>query len=325
MLRFSLIFLLFLAACQPQMKDVKESRFLLGTLVEFTIYTSNEDRAIKAIHLATKEMQRVEDTFTTFGPGSNSVKKFNQASANTWVQLDEEVEKLLSRAVDISKETGGAFDPTLGRLNQLWAFSGNTLPSMPPTLEAIQQALQQSGINKVKQSQRGWVKKESGLMLDFGAIAKGYAIDRGVWVLKQHGIQHAIINAGGDMRILGDHGEKPWRIAIRHPRQGDPLGWVEVTEDTSIVTSGDYERFYIHKHKRYHHILDPDTGLPSDASQSVTVIAPSAMLADAWSTGLFVLGERKGSTYLKKIRDIEALWVTKNGEHVQTLGFRLQQ
>ncbi|HID37305.1 MAG TPA: FAD:protein FMN transferase, partial [Ghiorsea sp.] len=305
-------------------QDVKESRFLLGTLVEFTIFTDDEDQALATITLAAEEMQRVQDVFTTFGSVPNSVKLFNQAPANTWIQLDKEVETLLLQALTIQQDSQGAFDPTLGKLNQLWAFSGESPPNKPPTLAAIQDALAQTGIESLQYSEhKGWMKKINGLMLDFGAIAKGYAIDRGIQVLKQYGVQHAIINAGGDMRILGDHGGKPWRIAIRHPRSEKPLGWVEIENDTSIVTSGDYERFYLYEGKRYHHILDPKIGLPSHASQSVTVIAPSAVIADAWSTALFVLGANAGLNIAQKRMGIEVLWMTNNGEDVKSSGFEL--
>ncbi|MDQ7005132.1 MAG: FAD:protein FMN transferase [Ghiorsea sp.] len=301
-----------LLSCQTQPKDVKASYFLLGTLVEFTIFTDDEARALEAITLAAKEIQRVQDTFTTLGDVENSVQQFNQAPLNTWVQLDEEVSILLLKAIDISKEVNGAFDPTLGQLNQLWAFSGEASPKVPPTQKAIQMALAQSGIVNIEHSEQGWLKKVEGLTLDFGAIAKGYAIDQGIQIFKQWGIQHAIINAGGDMRILGDHGGQAWRIAIRHPRHEQPLGWLEVTQDTSIVTSGDYERFYMFEGKRYHHILDPKTGMPSAKSQSVTVIASSAMLADAWSTGLFVLGGGEGLTAVQNTSHIQALWIMES-------------
>ena len=317
------IFCFGLSACQPAFKDVKETQFLLGTLVEFTIYTDDEEHGLEAITLAAKEMRRVQDTFTTFGKVDNSVKQFNQASVNTWVTLDEEVTMLLLKAIELSKKMNGAFDPALGQLNQLWAFSGEASPKIPPIQEAIQAALVQSGIANIEHSEQGWAKKVQGLALDFGAIAKGYAIDQGIKILKKHGVHHAIINAGGDMRILGDHGGQPWRIAIRHPRYDKPLGWIEVAEDTSIVTSGDYERFYMYQGQRYHHILDPNTGRSSVESQSVTVMASDAILADAWSTGLFVLGEKGGLAVVEKTGNVEAFWVTNRGAYVKTSGFKL--
>jgi thiamine biosynthesis lipoprotein len=310
-----------LAGCQAATQDVHETRFLLGTLVEFTIYTDKPDKAFKAITKAAAVMQHIEDKFTTYGDVANTVKQFNLAKVRQPVALDSEVEQLLLQSISIRKQSHGAFDPTLGVLNQLWGFSGERLSKHPPSNKDIIQALKQSGVKNIKKTDQGWVKLVQGLALDFGAIAKGYAIDQAVTILKSYGFDQAIINAGGDMFILGQHGDKPWRIAIRHPRQSKPLGWLEVDHDTSIVTSGDYERFYRYEGERYHHILNPKTGDPARASQSVTLIASSATLADAWSTALFVLGDKQGLKAIKVQDNMQALWVNKAGKIKQTQGF----
>ncbi len=318
--------LLLLSACQPTAHDIKETRFLLGTLVEFTIFSEDEDAALDAIHQAAQAMQKVEDSFTIFGDVNNSVKAFNQAKVGQIVKLDNAVEQLLLLSLDIHQQSQGAFDPTLGALNELWAFSGEKLSNSPPSLSSITVALEQTGVQNIEQSEGGWLKKVDGLKLDFGGIAKGLAIDEGARVLKSLGFTQAIINAGGDMMVLGSHGDKPWRIAIRHPRAEQPLGWVEVEQDISIVTSGDYERFYMYEGQRYHHILDPKSGYPSQASQSVTVMAANATLADAWSTGLFVAGRAlSGVIGERKASNIEALWVTNLGEVAKTKGFSLKK
>jgi thiamine biosynthesis lipoprotein len=326
MMRFSALglMLLSLLGCQASSQDVHETRFLLGTLVEFTIYTDKQDKALKAITEAAAVMQHIEDKFTTYGDVANTVKQFNLAKVGQPVVLDSEVEQLLLQAISIHGESHGAFDPTLGMLNQLWGFSGERLSKHPPSNKDIIQALKQSGIKNIKKTDQGWVKLVQGLALDFGAIAKGYAIDQAVAVLKSYGFNQAIINAGGDMFILGQHGDKPWRIAIRHPRQSKPLGWIEVDHDTSIVTSGDYERFYRYKGKRYHHIINPKSGYPAHASQSVTVIASNATLADAWSTALFVLGDKQGLKAIKGQDNMQVLWVNKMDKNKQTQGFHMR-
>jgi len=325
MKRFSALGLIIfgLCACQQDIHDVKETSFLLGTIVEFTIYTDKEDLALKSIAEASNAMRQVEDTFTTFGDVENSVKQFNRAAVGEVVALNPEVEKLLVQSLQINKQTEGAFDPTLGALNSLWGFSGYELAPKPPTRDAIESALNQSGIAYIKRNHNGWLKKKPGLQLDFGAIAKGYAIDKGISVLKKNGFSQAIINAGGDMRVLGSHGHQPWRIAIRHPRNEQPLGWLEVSQDASIVTSGDYERFYMYENQRYHHILNPKTGYPSTMSQSMTVIAENATMADAWSTGLFVLGYQQGDSLVERQSGIQALWVTDAGQIKQTSNITL--
>ncbi len=306
--------LLCLLSCKGQQRqDIKETRFLLGTIVEFTVFSDNETQALQAISQAAEVMQGVENKFTTHGEVSNTVQNFNRAKAGEKVQLDVEVERLLLQAIAIHAQTSGSFDPTLGELNSLWGFSSENKPSKPLSRESIAKCLSRSGTHNIQQlGPQQWLKSSDDLQLDFGAIAKGLAIDKGVASLAKSGVKHAIINAGGDMRILGDHGGKPWKVAVRHPRLNSPLGWFEVERDMSIVTSGDYERFFFYQGRRYHHVLDPQTGLPATSSMSVTVTAPTAEQADALSTAMFVLGYEKGKAVIEAIPDVEAIWVDEN-------------
>jgi thiamine biosynthesis lipoprotein len=156
-------------------------------------------------------------------------------------------------------------------------------------------------------------KAHPALTVDLGAIAKGYAIDRAAEVLRRAGIESAAINAGGDIRLIGDHGARPWRIAIQHPRDSArPLATLELA-DAAVVTSGDYERFFEQDGVRYHHIFDPRTGYPAGRCQSVTVVAPSAALADALSTAVFVLGPEEGFALLQRFPEAEGLIVAADG------------
>ena len=126
-------------------------------------------------------------------------------------------------------------------------------------------------------------------MLNFGAFAKGYAIDQSMKHLHAEGIQNVVINAGGDLSVSGSHGERPWRIGIRHPRKEQSLAWIDARDNESIFTSGDYERFYFYNNKRYHHILDPSTGYPAWGTASVTVIHDNAGEADAAATAISLI------------------------------------
>jgi thiamine biosynthesis lipoprotein len=302
-----------LVSCQSKVEDVKETRLLLGTVVTFTVVGVAEDVALQAITQAVAAMQGVENRFTTHGDVLNTVKIFNQAAVGEAVQLDADVDALLQQSITYWQQTQGAFDPTLGDLNMRWGFSGDVAPTQALSKSEVQKSLARSGVGHIRRvAPRTWVKDKTGVQLDFGAIAKGLAIDEGIAKLQHLGIQHAIINAGGDMRILGDHSGQAWRIAIRHPRQDTALGWLDILADTSIVTSGDYERFFISQGKRYHHIINPKTGFPAMQSVSVTVQAPTAMQADVLSTALFILGFEKGMTLVESMPDVEAIWVDSN-------------
>jgi len=310
--------LLLLGACTAE--DIHETRFMMGTLVDFTISNADEDQARDAINAASAEMMRVEQLFTIYGPRDNAVKRFNQGPVNTPLRLPSEISALLQIAVDVQQHSQASFHPALAVWNRLWGFSHDPLPSTPPTKAQITAARPGLFCLQHVDSDR-WLRHDQNCQLDFGAIAKGYAIDRGIAVLRQHGIRHAIINAGGDMRVIGLHHDIPWRIGIRHPRrQGDILGYVSLQGDISIVTSGDYERFYIFRGRRYHHILNPRTGYPAERVQSATVIYRDATLADAWSTALFVMG--KAALPILQRRHMAAMIVTQDGHIIMNTAMK---
>ena len=280
--------LLLSSACSAP-ADIHETLFIMGALVECTGIDDDRDKAESAIAAAAVEMQRIEDAFTIYCDQPNAVKSFNAAVPNTPVELTDEVSQLLPLALKVKRQSGDAFDPALGGLNLLWGFSGDDAPSSPPPTRAIEAAIPPK--HCIEHEGDRWMRTDRRCLLDFGAIAKGYAIDRGIAVLRQHGIRNALINGGGDIRLIGSHGKRPWHIGIRHPRKkGGVIESLDLQGDVSIVTSGDYERFFIYHGKRYHHLINPETGWPATKAQSATVIAGSATLADAWSTALFIQG-----------------------------------
>ena len=318
LLRIVLSLLLLLSGCTSS-GEIKETRFMMGTLVEFTISGTDKETAMAAIRAASDEMQRVDNLFTIYGDLPDPVKKLNAAEVGRPMPLPEEISRLLRTSMAIQDESGGAFNPSLGELDQLWGFSEPEPRTSPPSAKEISQLLPPR--NCFQEVAAGWIRQNQRCALDFGAIAKGYAIDRGIAALQAHGIRNAIIDAGGDIRLLGDHDGKPWRIGVRHPRQpGGVIATLELRGDVSIVSSGDYERYFIYHGQRYHHILNPDTGWPATGIESATVIAPTATLADGWSTALFVKGAA-GLPILQK-KGYAALLVDSNGKLLMTDNMR---
>jgi len=308
---------LLFTACAPASDTIHETRFMMGTLVEFTLYGSNEEHALSAIEEAASEMQRIENLFTIYGEKPNPVKSFNQSGINKTQPLPEEIATLLSTAMTIEKQSNHAFSPTLGALNRLWGFSKRDAPSSPPATERIRLLSEASYACLKQRSKEDFSRNNMLCQLDFGAIAKGYAIEQGMKQLKSNGIKHAIINAGGDIKVIGKHGEQPWKIGIRHPRDsGKVITTIEVAGEISIVTSGDYERYFSHQGQRYHHILDPESGMPASKVQSATVISSNATLADGWSTALFVMGQ-SGLPLIEKM-GMNGILVDNNGQIHQT-------
>jgi thiamine biosynthesis lipoprotein len=202
---------------------------------------------------------------------------------------------LLPRALSVQRASGNAFNPALGRLVGLWGFREPPFPDAPPADGAVDALLKAGAGDPGLALRRGngleARLRRPGAALDVGGIAKGYAVDRAVAALKRGGVTDALINAGGDLRALGRHGDRPWRIGLRHPRNREKvLGVLDLRPGEAIVTSGDYERTFQHKGRRFHHLLDPRTGRPARAARQATVLGPRATEADAWSTALFVAG-----------------------------------
>jgi thiamine biosynthesis lipoprotein len=157
--------------------------------------------------------------------------------------------------------------------------------------------------------------------IDLGGIAKGYAAERSVEILRRRGIEHALVSAGGDTRILGDRRGRSWNVGVRDPRQEGRVIAMLPLVDEAISTSGDYERYFEEDGIRYHHIIKPTTGKPADSVRSVTVIGPDATSTDALSTSLFVLGIRKGLTLVESLQEYEAVFVDHYGDLFYSDGF----
>jgi thiamine biosynthesis lipoprotein len=234
--------------------------------------------------------------------------------------VSPETAAVLRLGLHLAAQSNGAFDLTLGRLKALWGIEGET-PQVPDR-EAVEDALRGIGPQALRLEAPLVVKSRPELQLDLGGIAKGYAIDRAIFLLADAGVEFASVNAGGDMRLLGDRGGKrPWRIGIQHPRDPQRLLATLEVEDVAVVTSGDYERYFEQDGRRYHHLFDPRTGYPATACRSVTVVAPSAMLADALATAVFVLGPQQGISLLQYYPEAQALIIDSTGKEHQSADF----
>ncbi|HEY5604083.1 MAG TPA: FAD:protein FMN transferase, partial [Gammaproteobacteria bacterium] len=199
---------------------------------------------------------------------------------------------LIRRGTELAELSGNRFNPAIGQLIKLWGFASDEFPKgPPPAADAIQKLVEQKPVMRDLVLDGVQLKTTNpAVRLDFGAFAKGYAVDLAIEHLKELGITNAIVNAGGNLRTIGKHGERAWRVGIRNPRGEGVLGSVDTFADESIVTSGDYERYFEYQGKRYHHIIDPQSGHPAQGVTSVTVFDSQAVRADAASTAIFVAG-----------------------------------
>ncbi|MBF0293860.1 MAG: FAD:protein FMN transferase [Magnetococcales bacterium] len=304
------------------------TRLLMGTLVEISTWGVTEPVSRRAVGLAFDEMARIEDRMSRMRPDSE-LARINQAQRGELQPISAELAQVVARGLEMGRLSSGAFDIGLAPLSDLWGFSLEPPPTRPPPPERIADWLAQrarqngNGIALGGTAENKIRLENAGVGLDLGGIAKGYAVEQAVGILRREGVHDALINAGGDMRILGSKGGKPWHVGLRDPR--DPQGVAAILDllgEVALSTSGDYERYFMADGVRHHHILDPKTGQSARAGLiSVSVQAPDAMTADGLSTALFVLGEQAGLEMLRHFPGCEALLIRADGGHFQTPGF----
>ena len=284
----------------------------MDTVVQITVAGVSEDKARSAMGEAFAEIERLDALASSYRQGS-LVALVNREAHNRRISLKNDIFELLRQAVAMSESSGGAFDVTIWPVSRLWGFDkGGSLPDKAALSDALAAVGYGNLLLDEKSGSVGFARE--GVGIDLGAMAKGWAVDRAAEVLAARGIANAIIDAGGDLRVLGSRpGKGFWRIGVQHPREPGALLFTLDLTDTAIVTSGDYERFFVEGRVRYHHILDPATGMPATGCRSVTVLAPTAAEADAAATAAFVLGAERGVVFLRSRPGVRGVIVDAGG------------
>jgi thiamine biosynthesis lipoprotein len=293
---------------------VAEARFLMDTLVELTLYGVDQARAPDAFDAAFRALEAVDREMAR-NPGT-PLQRLNDDDGG---QVSEPMAEVLSASLFWARRTRGAFDPTVAPLLDLWDIPSG--PHPPPDPAAVEGARSRVGWEQLTWHSGSRRVSLRGTALDFGGIAKGYAIDRAAEALRTQGLQNFLLNVGGDLYVAGSKGRAPWKIGIQHPR--DPGAFLRIVAPLvgALVTAGDYGRAYTWEGERFHHILDPRTGYPARGCQSVTIWAPSAIEADALATAVFVLGPEEGLALLEAEPGVEGLVVDAGGDIFATSGF----
>lgn len=290
----SLLLCLFLAACAPQKEAYKRQFFSLGTLVEVSLWDVDDERAAEAVRRVEAVMNDAHVRWHAWEP--SEITRLNEAIAEgRSLAVSPATATALTRARELAAASGQRFNPAIGGLIALWGFQSDDPPHGPPPAQEAIDAL----LAAAPDMDALWIdglrvgSDNPEVRLDLGAFAKGYAVDLAIAALRELGIENAIVNAGGDLRAIGSHGKRPWRIGIRQPAdrsEGGILASVETRGDEAVFTSGNYERFFYFEGRRYHHILDPRDGFPAQHAVSVTVIGSEGAATDAAVTALFVAG-----------------------------------
>jgi thiamine biosynthesis lipoprotein len=289
----------------------RQSRILMGTSVEISISQVRHDKAEEAMEAAFQEVERINRLMSHYRPDSE-VSQISRHAGERKIRVSPETLEVIERALYFSRLSGGAFDITIGPVFRLWNFRDGKIPDP----EKLRENLKKVDYRRIMadRSRSTVYLNDPRMELDLGAIAKGYAVDRACEVLRKRGVENFLVNAGGDLRVEGrKEKEIPWTIGIQHPRLPSDLIARIQPKNAGIATSGDYEKYFLKDGERYHHILVPSTGLPGRECQSVTILAPTAMDADALATTVFVLGPKKGFALVDEMPNVHALIVDRRG------------
>lgn len=296
------ILALAVSGCGQSREPLHKTQLLaMGTLVNISIWSPDAALAQRAVTAVTQELNDAHERWHAWQP-STLTRLNDELAAGKTATVDDDTRELIQQARELSTASQHLFNPAIGGLIELWGFHSDQRPDTPPPSQQINQLLASApSLADVQVDGKRVRSTNSAVQLDFGAIAKGYAVDRAMQRLRQMDVRNAIVNAGGDLRAIGRHGERPWRIGIRHPTRSGVLASLETHGDESVFTSGDYERYFEYNDKRYHHIIDPRTGYPARGITSVTVVHSEATTADAAATALFVAGPEKWQAIAKSL------------------------
>lgn len=286
----------------------KQTRFVMDTYV--TIYAVGpKQETSRAIKMALDRIQEIDVKFNHLNPQS-PLNAFNLKGTPI---TDPELLKLIRTGLEVSRLTDGAFDMSVTPLMELWGFYSQKY--RVPAPQEIKECLKKVGYKHLLLTSGSLTKDMSGVKIDLGGIAKGYAISEAVRVLKAQGIKAAIVDAGGDIYALGRKSKnKLWNIGIKNPRGEELLGYIE-TEDRAVIGSGDYERFFIKDGKRYHHIFNSKTGYSTEGITGVTIVYPDPILSQVWAKIPFIMGRDKGLAFIgEKMPDMQVIVVSSSGQ-----------
>ena len=295
-----------LSACTPQTKSYHYSIFTFGTLVDITLYGVSQDQADNAFSQLQKDFDYYQQNWSAWTDGDLAQLNIRLARTDndSAISVPEHLIPLIKQSIILSRKSNNYYNPSIGKLINLWQFhkyqDGDIKPPDDNSIQAlISKKPQMSDLSFNQENQL--TNSNPAISLNFGAFAKGYAIGLEIEKLKKLGIHNAVINAGGDLTAIGQHGDRAWNVGIRDPRNDQILASVSISGNESVFTSGDYERVYSYQERRYHHILNPNTGYPTQDAQSVTVIHNDPGVADAAATAIFVAGSKEWPLIAKQM------------------------
>ncbi len=298
----------------------KQRLTLMGSRFDITVIAATEKESDAYIQIAIDEIKRIETLISSWDPNSQT-SFINKNAGIQPVKVNTELFELIERAIKISKLTDGAFDISYASMDRIWKFDGSM--TKMPSGDAIEKSVAKVGYHNIvldKKRVTVYLSKK-GMKIGFGAIGKGYAADKAKKLLQEKGVKGGIINASGDMNTWGTQTNgNPWKVGITNPMNKNKIFALFPLDNSAVVTSGNYEKYVLLDGKRYTHIIDPRTGYPSSGIVSVSVFAPSAELADALATSVFVMGAEVGINLINQLKGIDCIIVQDTGKIVSSAG-----
>lgn len=298
-------YFVYLPRIQAEGETTQSSLILMDTIVDVRVDGRN---SAKLMEESFARMEELENLFSRFIVESE-VSEINRR-AGEWVQVSPITLELIELGLEMGEVTGGAFDITIGAVLDLWGFGSGQ--HQVPSQEELAAALATVDYRQVEVDQKNRaVRIRPGTVLDLGGIAKGFIVDAATARLREAKVKRAIINAGGDISVIGRRPDDlPWRVGVQDPDQPSRIRWILPLDDESVVTSGDYQRYFMEDGQRWHHIIDPRTGYPARGLRSVTIVGEKSAVSDALSTAVFVLGWEEGRALVEKLPGVEAIIVS---------------
>ncbi len=294
---------LLLFGCSKLMPDYQQSLFIFGTVVDIKLHGVGHEQADKAVSVVDKAFQHMHKDWHAWKPGELS--SLNDSFASDQLRpVSPFLLPLITKSQVLFAQSEGLFNPAIGKLIALWGFHSDDLPSgLPPSSEAIAALVDQSPSMDDLEILNSQVRSRNpAVSLDFGGFAKGDALNTAIELLRQQGVDNAIVNAGGDLCVSGRHSGRPWRVGVRHPQADGIIAAVNVSDGECVLTSGNYERYREYDGVRYPHIIDPRDGLPVRHIASATVIDRDGGRADAAATALTVAGAKSWFRIAKRMQ-----------------------
>jgi FAD:protein FMN transferase len=284
---------------------------IMGTAIRVELWADGAAQAGAAIDAVMAEMHRIDRAMSPHKADS-PLSRLNREAAVAPVPVSNEMFRLIERAIWFSKRSAGAFDITYASVGHLYDYRAGIAPDDA----AVERARAAVGWRHLVLDAAARTVRfaREGVRIDLGGFAKGHAVDRGAAILRQRGIAHAIVTAGGDSHVIGDRRDRPWTIAIRHPRREHDVVAVLPLQDVAISTSGDYERYFERDGTRFHHVLDPRTGRSPSSVHSVTILADDGLTSEALSKSVFVLGVERGLQLVESMPGVDAVIVDAQGQ-----------